>query len=235
MKGNRVGFLQAVFLAGLLVTPTAGQKGGLGGGGNQGSQGNQGGGSGQGNQGGGGGSQGTPGLSYTLAEWPKLGLPDVKGPAPTFKNGRMVSCYRLVTGNSSSQPFLLERVKSEETRATGFYRVCAGETDTEGRRQCKQDEAKQARHWNACSTVTDKTPLLSGQELVVGIDLSELNARSLNLDQVKLLNISVTNQQSTPLNPSPVRPTFPGSGAGGWRRRVVDFRRKGAARRQIHG
>jgi hypothetical protein len=54
-----------------------------------------------------------------------------------------------------------------------------------------------------------------GQELVVGIDVSDLSESGVNINQVKLLNINVTTQQSTPLNPSPVRPSFPGTGGAG--------------------
>jgi hypothetical protein len=162
---------------------------------------------------------GAQGLSFTPAEWPELVLPDLKGPAPTFKNGRTVLCYRLVNANSALQPFVLERVKAAEVAGTGFSRPCgekgSGETDTEGRRQCTGKDIEATQHWNACSALRDRTPILGGQSLVVGIDLSTLSERGLNLDQMKLLTINVTNQQSAPLNPSPVRPTFPGSAAGG--------------------
>lgn len=128
-------------------------------------------------------------------------------------------CYRLVNANSSAQPFILERLKAAEVTGTGFSRPCgekgSGETDTEGRHQCMSKEVEATQHWNACSALGDRTPIVAGQTLVVGIDLSELSERGPNLDQLKLLTINVTNQQSTPLNPSPVRPTFPGNASGG--------------------
>jgi hypothetical protein len=192
---------------------------------------------------GGGSGAGLQGLSYSPDEWPDLRLPDVKGPAFTYKNGRTVVCYRLALGNSATQPFALVPLTKNEIKGSGFYRPCGdnseGETDNIGQKTCRKNAEKAARgkktdtengkepidptHWSPCSELRNqKDPLLMNQLLVIGIDVSELGETGVNINQLKVLNINVTNQQSGPLNPSPIRPSFPatatsggGSGQGG--------------------
>jgi len=163
-------------------------------------------------------SQGLQGFSFAPEEWPLLDLPNVRNPIRTV-GGRTVVCYKLTKANSSSQPFILQRINlPSEVVATGFDRPCGkdgtGETDPQGRKDCIKNPQPD-NHWNSCSTLSQTEALLMGQELVVGIDVSDLSESGVNINQVKLLNINVTTQQSTPLNPSPVRPSFPGTGGAG--------------------
>jgi hypothetical protein len=238
MDCNLRHLIWVVFLLGSVTSISIAQKSGqaAGQGGQQGGQGNQ----------GSVGSAGLQGLSYSPDEWPNLRLPDVKGSNFTFTNGRRVVCYRLVKGNSGTQPFVLEPISKGEVSGSGFYRPCGdesqGETDTQGQKSCKQraiSAAKEAKapnrntrtklatdptHWSACSELEDtKEPLLMNQLLVLGIDVSDLGAMGVNVNQLKLLNINVTNQQAAALNPSPIRPSFPatsaaggGGGSAGW-------------------
>jgi hypothetical protein len=173
-----------------------------------------------------GGAQGLQGLSYSPDQWMNLRLPDVKGPNWTFKEGRAVVCYRLVKGNSAAQPFVLESISKSEVIGSGFYRPCGddsqGETDSEGQKVCKHQAAKanrlgpEATHWSPCSELKSaKSPILMNEILVVGVDVSDLGAMGINIDQVKLLNINVTNQLGASINPSPVRPSFPATSAAG--------------------
>jgi hypothetical protein len=146
----------------------------------------------------------------------------------------------LEKGNSATQPFVLEPIGKGEVAGTGFYRPCGdplnGETDSEGQRICKQQEAQQTKHWSPCTEVrTLRDPLLMNQILVVGIDISDLGDLGVNVDQLKLLNINVTNQQGSAINPSPIRPSFPstasaggGSGSGGSPGRAEDTSGEGS-------
>jgi hypothetical protein len=141
----------------------------------------------------------------------------VKGPAPSFRDGRTVVCYRLAKANSATQPFVLERLGSNEVFGSGFYRPCGddgkGETDSQGQRLCGNKDAAFSHHWSACSTWQD--PMLMNQVLVVGIDVSDLGDTGVNIDQLKALNINVTNQAGSALNPSPIRASFPAPAGGG--------------------
>jgi hypothetical protein len=193
--------------------------------------------------GGSGSGAGLQGLSYSPDEWPNLRLPDVKGPAFTYKNGRTVVCYRLAPGNSASQPFALVPLTKNEIKGSGFYRPCGdnseGETDSIGQKTCRQNAQKAEKgktadtddgkepidptHWSPCAELREqKDPLLMNQLLVIGVDVSDVGDLGINIDQLKLLNINVTNQQAGALNPSPIRPSFPatttsggGTGQGG--------------------
>jgi hypothetical protein len=212
-------------------------------------------------QAGGASGSGLQGLSYSPDEWPNLRLPDVKGPAFTYKNGRTVLCYRLAPGNSATQPFALVPLTKNEIKGSGFFRPCGdnseGETDSIGQKTCRQNVAKAEKekkleeklkkqkktmeptdptHWSPCAELREqKDPLLMNQLLVIGIDVSDVGDLGINTDQLKLLNINVTNQQSGPLNPSPIRPSFPatttsggGSGQGGSAGGASDTSGKGA-------
>ena len=190
-----------------------------------------------------GGGQGLPGLSYSPSEWPSLILPGVKGSPWTYKEGRAVVCYRLARGNNSTQPFILEPVENDEIQSSGFYRPCGDHTDAEvdreGQETCKRLKAEQSKvsklpesteeerkkkdkkivddtHWSACSELKSNTdPLQMNQILVVGVDVSDVGELGINVDQLKLLNINVTNQQGSPINASPLRASFPGTTATG--------------------
>jgi hypothetical protein len=215
------------FLATALVF---GQKGG--GGGQSGGQGGQQNGASSSQGGSGGGSQGLQGLSYPVTEWSQLGLPNIKGPIRTYPNGRAVLCYKLATSNSSSTPFVLQPMTAAEVSGTGFDRPCGqdglAESDSQGRKSCREQEEKASNrkhpkllvdesqsHWNACSFLDQNHPLLMGQELVIGIEVSDLGLSGVNYNQLKALNINVVNQATSALNPSPLRPSFPGTSSGG--------------------
>jgi len=131
-----------------------------------------------------------------------------------------VLCYRLAKANSSTQPFVLERLGVNEFAGSGFNRPCGddtkgeiGETDSQGQKACKQPEVVRTHHWNACSILKD--PILMNQVLVVGVEISDLGERGVNVDQIKALNVNVTNSQGAALNPSPIRPSFPVTASGG--------------------
>ena len=204
--------MRSVILTVVLVAPAFAQKGGGQAGSQPNQQGSQ---ASQGQSSQGGSGQGLPGLTYAVDEWPLLGLPDVKGPVKTFTEGRAVICYKMAKTNSSAQPFVLQPLTQGEIKGTGFDRPCKGESDHQGQGACKGSEAKLDSHWNACTSLDENHPLLMGQELVVGIEVSDLGLSGVNVNQLKALNLNVTNQVSSPVNPSPVRPSFPSTSAGG--------------------
>jgi hypothetical protein len=152
------------------------------------------------------------GMSYAPGDWPRLTLPDVR--KGSFSNqGRFVACYKLVPGNSSSQPVVLERVNKSDIAESGFDRLCDGEQDTTGRKMCSGKKAP--AHWNPCSFAGEDNPLIMGQALVVGIDLSAFGATGLNIQQLKLLNLNVTTTAAAPINATPLRPSFRNSAGAG--------------------
>jgi hypothetical protein len=160
-----------------------------------------------------------------------LSLPQVKNSTRTFSHSRTVVCYRLVKGNSNNQPFILEPIGApDEIKGTGFYRPCGANWDAEGDREgskvCNKLRLQKLipgvapeDHWSPCSALeSERDPILADQILVIGIDLSDVGAIGINMDQLKLLNFNVTNQQGTALNPTPLRATFPSTtspGGGG--------------------
>jgi len=171
-------------------------------------------------------SSGLPGLSYELSSWrDHLTLP----PLPARK--RVVACYKLVYGNSSSQPFVLQPVQPSYDKKTNpanqpddwraFYRYCpdknsAAATDPQEIGWCKghpapPDDGKEHFDlaWTPCTPLDDKHPPEMGQTLVVAIDASEVNE-----ERFKILNFNVTNAQGNPINATPVRPSFTNSGSG---------------------
>jgi hypothetical protein len=89
-----------------------------------------------------------------------------------------VLCYELVYTNSAAQPFVLE------PRSQIKY---------------KFDPTRVV----PCTVLDKKHHLEMDQLLVVAID-----ATSIDIGQLKLLNINAVDQQGISLNPSPVRPSF---------------------------
>lgn len=206
--------LRVITLVFLILAATTGfaQKGGNQGGAQGASQGSGAAPSGQG------AGQGLQGFSFAPEEWAELTLPDVQSYIRPYR-GRSVLCYKLTKSNSASQPFILQRIHlPNEVAGSGFDRPCGengkGEPDAEGKKWCVKNRQPD-NHWNICSQLDEDHPMIMGQELVVGIDISDLQETGINTNQVKLLNINVTSQQSTPLNPSPIRPSFPGTSGGG--------------------
>jgi hypothetical protein len=62
-----------------------------------------------------------------------------------------------------------------------------------------------APDWAAqCANVNPSEPLLMNEIFVVAIDMTGWSDET--LDRFRILNINVTNQQGTPLNPTPIRP-----------------------------
>jgi len=224
VRDNPVRLVKIVGLISLLTATSFGQKGGQAGNqiGQPGAQGVQ------GAQGTGAGSPGLQGLSYSPNEWSST-LPSVMSPVWTFKQGRTVVCYRLAKGNSATQPFVLEPVLPAEIQSTGLYRPCDNkfdfDDDPEGDRRCAHlkrpskatgDDWPVEDHWSPCSSLeNERDPILANQILVVGIDISDLGSMGLNIDQLKLLNINVTNQQGSAINPTPLRATFPATSVAG--------------------
>lgn len=154
--------------------------------------------------GGGSGASSLPGLSYAHGSWrSELVL-------PSSPLERVVICYRLVNADSSAQPFILQPVTAASI--IHFDRPCAGEQDSAGKRACRPSRNSAPRAtWNPCTQVDERHPLLMRQLLVIGIDATDVNT-----DRLKLLNINITTQQGSPLNPTPLRPSFaaPAGGAG---------------------
>jgi hypothetical protein len=227
---GRTGLLMCILVS--VVICTHAQKGGGGGAGGAGQQAGQGGQTGQAAQGGGSGS-GMQGLSFTPSQWPYMGLPNAKDPDFSFKSqGRVVVCYRLAKGNSASQPYTLEPLDPDDIPSSGFELPCGqdseGETaagDLEGQRLCKKKENKQTLHWSPCTELQKDSPSLKGNQiLVIGVDISDITEAGPdanfeftgpNRNQIKLFNINVTNQQGSPLNPAPLRASFPGTASSG--------------------
>jgi hypothetical protein len=217
--------LSACFPAILHISMAAQQKGG--GGAAQAGQ------TGQAAQGGAAGGAGLQGLSFTPNQWPYMDLPNPRDPDVSFDHqSRVVVCYRLAKGNSATQPFLLEPIALNDVPYSGFERPCGEKSegplaggDLEGEQQCKYKKADDDPHWTPCTEFQNNTPALkANQILVVGIDISDLGEAGPdtgleltgpNQNQLKLFNINVTNQQGSPLNPAPVRASFPSASAGG--------------------
>jgi hypothetical protein len=64
-----------------------------------------------------------------------------------------------------------------------------------------------------CSNISPNKPLLMDQVMVVAIDISEIPKPTTR--QFKILNINITNQQGTSLNPTPIRPSVAAGTASG--------------------
>jgi hypothetical protein len=153
-------------------------------------------------------SAGLAGLSYDQAHWKSdLSLPRI----PSDK--RVVTCYQLAYGASIAQPFVLTpvRVISLEDATTANQPFCAACTTTA---EPDQDPAMKewcSRHskgcWTPCSLIDNEHPILMGQTLVIGIDPT-----SVSRERLKILNLNVTTVQGTPINPTPVRPSFSATG-----------------------
>jgi hypothetical protein len=129
-------------------------------------------------------ASGLAGLSYAAGDWNTV--------IPT-DNKRVILCYRLVPTNSASQPFTLE--------PTDFYRDDPDPTV----RQVWDDTKK-----SPCSKVDNTHPLLERQILVVAIDARtpDHDHTPVNTARMTVLNINLTTQAGSPLNPAPVRPSF---------------------------
>ena len=150
-------------------------------------------------------SAGPAGLVFTRKDAESLVLP------PPTKQ-LVVLCYALKYGGSSTQPFVLEPLEpgSERTRKA-FTLSCKGaESDDVARSQCevkahwfwkKWDDT---RTWNPCSVIDNDHPLLMRNELVIGIDPSEVTDRT----RISAYSIAVTFQPGSAINSAPVRATF---------------------------
>lgn len=232
----------------LSVHPAAAQKGAQ----------NQPGGSPGGGQGGqqpSGGGSSLQGVSWARSTWDQdLGMPLIAN--------QVVACYRLIPGNSATQPFVLQEARTDAQRQT-FLNACHSKSDGSldeknpfVAQQCRTarenlivketadlnglkavinskpsdvDKLKKAQtqeadesksleslkkgsfqdvKWQPCTTLDSVHPLLMDQTLVIGIDMSKIPT-----DRMKVLNLNLTNQQGNPINPTPVRASFGGSGA----------------------
>lgn len=155
------------------------------------------------------------GLSYEQSSWrDRLKLPPLK------QKERAVLCYRLGYGNDASQPFLLTPVLPDPNPKTlsnnqpddwqDFYQTSPpGKiADPEERKWFSNPKHKEVP-WTPCVNVGAKRPLKMNQTLVVAID-----AKAIDLTRVRILNFNITNQQGTPINPTPIRPSFNNSGTG---------------------
>ena len=122
-----------------------------------------------------------PGLSYAAGDW------NTKMPV----DRRLVLlCYRLVPTNSAAQPYTLEPTDFRET-----------DNDAE----IKASWTKNKR--SPCSVIDYKHPLLERRILAVAIDVRKWQGAEPNVTRLAVLNINVTTQPGTPLNPTPVRPS----------------------------
>jgi hypothetical protein len=64
-----------------------------------------------------------------------------------------------------------------------------------------------------CRNITPSQPLLMDQLLVVAIDVTAIPKQI--MDRFKILNLNITNQQGTSLNPTPIRPSLAARTASG--------------------
>jgi hypothetical protein len=151
-------------------------------------------------------SSALPGLSYDQADWTRLTLPKMK-----FTK-RYVACFEMNYGNSSAQPFVLIPVHPTNLEAagnTGFDMSCSSvsknDQEPEMQKWCK---AHPTGSWSPCSPVDADHPILMGQTLVIGIDPHKISQ-----DRLKILNFNITSTASSPINPTPIRPSFSSSGA----------------------
>jgi hypothetical protein len=111
-------------------------------------------------------------------------------PPPHASHRREVLCYIMANVSSTSQPVVLQPTDDIE-------KSCSGERDPEGMKRCAASAA--APTWNVCSSLNEERPLLSEDQLVVAVDVSNIP-----LSQLDLLNINVAAQQSTAINPAPL-------------------------------
>ena len=127
------------------------------------------------------GGGGLQGISFATDSWnQKLTRVPTPGELGIKKEKDIVVlCYKLITGNSAAQPFILESFPIQKTGSTP-------ETIPN------------------CTTLTPSQPLLMNQVLVIAIDMSAIPDNT--LQRFKILNINITNQQGAPLNPTPIRP-----------------------------
>ena len=173
----------------LIIRPAWGQPGqGNGGGKQTGGQANA----------GGGNAPALAGFSWVQSDWPQaLVLPPTKE--------RAVLCYALRTTNSASQPFVLQPARHLRLSCDD-YKNGAKFDDPIAAKQCVSTPAD--NRWDVCTPLDEEHPLLMRQLLVVALD-----ARDVNTQQLKLLNINVVNQQGVPINPTPLRTSFSASSA----------------------
>jgi len=77
----------------------------------------------------------------------------------------------------------------------------------------KKDKKDKKKDVGACSLIDSAHPFLMNQVLVISIDLTAL--KNLEDDRFKILNLNITNQQGTSLNPTPIRPSLAAGTATG--------------------
>ena len=141
------------------------------------------------------------GFSYYCQDWSEwLYL-------PTTKDGdRRVLCYKLLYTDSVLQPFILEPTPKIDLPCKDYQQ------DTIAKKQCDGQKEPNAT-WNPCTTLDEDHPLLMEQQLIIGLDATNLSKdfekSPSPLGLLKILNINVTTQQGIPINPTPIRPTFP--------------------------
>jgi hypothetical protein len=155
------------------------------------------------------------GISFEQVSWPQLTLP------PFAQKQRAVSCYKLTYGMGTSQPFVLVPVQPSFDRKTdpanqplewqGFYRWYPTDGKTTDPQETKQYKSAEShdKPWTPCTVFGEKNPLLMGQTLIVGVDVTDVD-----VSRLRILNLNVTNQQGSPINNTPVRASFNNSGTG---------------------
>jgi hypothetical protein len=137
------------------------------------------------------------GLTYVTSTWDELTLPD--------ESNRTVVCYKLMYSDSIASPLALQ--------PTVIRRRCSSETDPVGKKICKKTAAST---WTPCNTLDKNHPIPMGTKLVVGIDVNhvtlDINGNAIDtsssIGRVRALNINVTTQAGSTLNPTPLRPSF---------------------------
>ena len=138
-----------------------------------------------GGQSGGSGSTQFPGLTWPKDAWDSLITLD---DSAVRKDSPLYTlCYELLvtTGPLSSPPFVLKPVDHLSDYVEPLAPSCLKPPD-------------------------DQHPILMQGRLAIAID-----ARRVPIERLRSLNLNVTTQQGSPLNSTPVRPSFSGTASGG--------------------
>jgi hypothetical protein len=149
-------------------------------------------------------SSGLPGVSYDHPNWPGS-LPNLSAAK------RYVACYQMNYGSSSAQPFILtpvHPVNIETAGKTAFDVRCDAVSTTDQDPDMRKWCAGHPKgSWTPCSPMDEDHPILMGQTLVMGVDLTKVQQ-----DRMKILNLNVTTASSSSINATPIRPSFSTSG-----------------------
>jgi hypothetical protein len=98
----------------------------------------------------------------------------------TVPHGAVVLCFKMTYTNSGAQPFVLVPIGALTPVDANYPEIT---TDVE------------------CAKPKKQTPLIMNRLLAIVVDMREVSDS--DLARIKILNINVTTQQGTPVNPEP--------------------------------